>query len=258
MDAVSTIGEQGVTEQRVDFPGTAGAVPGVVWLPEGACGPRPVVLLGHGGTQHKRSPYLLPVAHRLVRHLGYAAVAIDAPNHGERLPPEERGEEPAARVARLGWDEWIRLTSSASDQMVDDWRRTLDAVQAMPEVGADGPVGYWGVSMGTRYGVPLLAAEPRVTAGVLGLFGVGPEPGEDAFRAAARSITIPLLFVLQWDDELVDREHGVALYTAFGSAEKTMHANPGPHVAIPEHEGDEFERFYARHLGRASVLAEPV
>jgi dienelactone hydrolase len=258
MDVVSTVSEHGVTEQRVDFPGTAGVVPGIVWLPEGASGPRPVVLLGHGGTQHKRTPNLLWLARRLVLHQGYAAVAIDAPNHGERVPPEERGEDRAALRARLGVEEWLRRISSASEQIVADWRRTLDAVQALPEVGADEPVGYWGVSMGTRYGVPLLAAEPRVTAAVLGLGGVGPEPEADAFRAAARSITISLLFVLQWDDELVNREHGVALYTAFGSAEKTMHVNPGRHVAIPEHEGDEWERFYARHLGRASVMAEPV
>jgi len=65
--------------------------------------------------------------------------------------------------------------------------------------------------------------------------------------------------VLQWDDELVGRENGIALYTAFGSEEKTMHVNPGPHVGIPQHERDDFERFYARHLGRqpAGVAAAP-
>jgi len=255
MDVVTTVSEQGVTEQRVDFPGARGAVPGIVWLPEGASGPRPVVLLGHGGTQHKRTPNLLALARRLVRHLGYAAVAIDAPHHGERVPAEERGEDAAARRARLGVEEWRRRIFSASDQIVEDWKRTLDTVQAMREVGADGPVGYWGVSMGTRFGVPLLAAEPRVTAAVLGLGGVGPEPEAEPFRAAARSITVPLLFVLQWDDEVVDRERGIALYTAFGSTEKTMHVNPGPHVGIPQHEREEFERFFSRHLGTAAAPA---
>ena len=255
MDVISTVSEQGVTERRVDFPGSREAVPGIVWTPEVADGPRPVVLLGHGGTQHKRAPNLLALARRLVRHLGYTAVAVDAPYHGERVPPEERGEEPAARRARLGVDEWRRRIFGASERMVDDWRRTLDAVQTLDEVGAGGPVGYWGVSMGTRFGVPFLAAEPRVTAAVLGLGGVGPEPEAEPFRAAARSITVPLLFVLQWDDEVVDRERGVALYTEFGSAEKTMHVNPGPHVGIPQHEREEFERFFARHLGRQPAAA---
>jgi dienelactone hydrolase len=255
MDVVSTVSELGVTEQRVDFAGSQGVVPGIVWMPQEASGPRPVVLLGHGGTQHKRTPNLLALARRLVRHLGYAAVAIDAPHHGERLPPEERADDPAALRARTGVDEWRRRIFSASGQMVGDWRRTLDAVQTLPEVGEAGPVGYWGVSMGTRFGVPLLAADPRLTAAVLGLGGVGPEPEADGFRAAARSITAPLLFVLQWDDEVVDRERGLALYDAFGSTEKTLHVNPGPHVGIPPHEREDFERFFTRHLGRAPAAA---
>jgi dienelactone hydrolase len=188
-----------------------------------------------------------------VRHLGYAAVAIDAPHHGDRVPADERDEHPAVRRERLGIDEWRKRIFGASQRTVDDWRRTLDAVQTLDQVGAGGPVGYWGVSMGTRFGVPLVAAEPRVTAAVLGLGGVGPEPEDEAFRAAARRITIPLLFVLQWDDEVVERERGIALYTAFGSEEKTMHVNPGPHVGIPQHEREEFERFFARHLGPQPV-----
>lgn len=32
-----------------------------------------------------------------------------------------------------------------------------------------GPVGFWGISQGARVGLPLLAAEPRITAAVLGL-----------------------------------------------------------------------------------------
>ncbi|HSR22838.1 MAG TPA: alpha/beta hydrolase [Candidatus Eisenbacteria bacterium] len=255
MDVLGAVTEQGVTERRVDFPSPRGVVPGIVWVPEGAAGPRPLVLLGHGGTQHKRVPNILALARRLVRHLGYAAVALDAPHHGDRVPAEERGEDAAARRERLGLPEWRRRIFSASDQMGEEWRRTLDAVQALDEVGAGGPVGYWGVSMGTRFGVPLLAAEPRVTAAVLGLAGLPPEPEDAAFRVAAGSITIPLLFVLQWDDELVDRERGIALYTAFGSAEKTMHVNPGPHVGVPRHEGEEFERFFLRHLGRTPAAA---
>jgi hypothetical protein len=67
--------------------------------------------------------------------------------------------------------------------------------------------------------------------------------------AAARRITIPVEFVLQWDDAGVDRAGGIALFQALGSAEKSLHANPGGHLDIPAYEGASWERFFVRHLG---------
>ena len=46
------------------------------------------------------------------------------------------------------------------------------------------------------------------------------------------------------------REEGLALFDAFGSAEKTLHANPGRHADIPAFELDSTELFFARHLGQ--------
>ncbi len=42
----------GVTERLF----TVGDVPGVVWAPAHATGPRPLILLGHGGGAHKTAP----------------------------------------------------------------------------------------------------------------------------------------------------------------------------------------------------------
>jgi hypothetical protein len=56
------------------------------------------------------------------------------------------------------------------------------------------------------------------------------------------------LFLFQWDDELMTREGGLALWGAFGAEEKTMHINPGPHVGIPIFERDAALAFYKRHL----------
>ena len=63
----------GVTERLF----TLGEVPGVLWTPEGAEGPRPLVLLGHGGGQHKRGPGLVNRARRLVTNCGFAAASIE-------------------------------------------------------------------------------------------------------------------------------------------------------------------------------------
>ena len=142
--------------------------------------------------------------------------------------------------------EQFRAMAARNARAVPEWKATLDAVQALDCVG-NGPVGYWGVSMGTAIGVPFVASEPRVYAAVLGLAGLW--AGAEAFERAARSITIPLLFVLQWDDEVAPRDAGIALYDAFGSTEKSMHINPGPHVGIPPFERDAWEAFFVRHLG---------
>jgi hypothetical protein len=42
------------------------------------------------------------------------------------------------------------------------------------------------------------------------------------------------------------------LFDALGSAEKTLHANPGAHQEVPSFEIDSSVRFFARHLGTTS------
>ena len=75
--------------------------------------------------------------------------------------------------------------------------------------------------------MPLAAAEPRITAAVFGL------AGHETLAEAAARVTIPVEFLLQWDDELIPRESGLALFDAFGSREKSLHANPGRHGDVP-------------------------
>jgi dienelactone hydrolase len=247
--------DQGVAERRFDIEVAGETVPGIIWTPENAKGVRPLLLIGHGGTQHKRIDTIVARARRFVRHHGYAVVAIDAPGHGERLSKEERLRQREDRQALAGtgnlWTpERLREMAERTTRAVGEWKATLNAVEKLDYVGS-GSVGYWGVSMGTAIGVPFLAGEPRVKAAVLGLAGL--RPGAADFEKAARSITIPLMFTFQWDDEVAPREHGLALYDAFGSTEKSMHINPGPHMGIPPFEREHWELFYLRHLGVANA-----
>jgi dienelactone hydrolase len=121
-------------------------------------------------------------------------------------------------------------------QTVPEWRSVLDAL------GDLGPVGYWGMSLGCALGIPLAAAEPRIRAAVLGLNGTSLAP------AKAEAVTIPVLFLMQWDDERVPREEALALFDALASAEKTLHANPGKHADVPAFEADSALQFFAGHL----------
>ena len=254
MDIISETVERGVIERRFDLKAGGEVVPGIQWLPEGPSRHRPTILIGHGGTQHKRAPNVLGLARRFVRHLGYSAVALDAPGHGDRITDqaeadtarrnlerriqEGRGGRPMSITPEFARG-WVERTTKGTAE----WKALLDDL-------GDGPFGYWGVSMGTIIGLPFVASEPRISAAVLGLAGLGDRPGGKAFEAAARSLSIPVQFVFQWDDELMTRESGLALFDAFGSKDKTMHIHPGGHVETPLTERDAAEAFFARHLGR--------
>ncbi len=102
--------------------------------------------------------------------------------------------------------------------------------------------------MGTRFGIPLAAAEPRITAAVFGLFGHPAAASTSAFATAARQVTIPVLYLLQWDDELFPRGDGLALFDLLGSPDKTLHANPGGHLQIPPAEVRNAIQFLRQHL----------
>jgi hypothetical protein len=123
----------------------------------------------------------------------------------------------------------------------------MDALRDTAGVGAAGPIGYWGLALGTAIGVRLVAAESRISAAVFGVIGAA------TLIEVARAVTVPVEFLLQWDDELVERESGLALFDAFGSSEKTLHANPGGHVDVPRFELDSSARFFARHLSGADT-----
>jgi dienelactone hydrolase len=194
---------------------------------------------------------LLARARRYVRRLGFAVAAIDAPGHGDRVSPEERERREAALRARIAArhrvdEAVVRDIVARVERAGPEWTAALDALQTLDTIGTGGPVGYWGVSMGTTTGVPFVAGEPRITAAVFGLAGV--LPGHPLLDEAAARIRIPVEFALQSDDELVSREAGLALFDAFGSAEKSLHINPGGHLGLPDFEAESWQAFFARHL----------
>jgi dienelactone hydrolase len=233
----------GVREQLF----THGEIPGVLWTSEGAAGTCPLIVMGHGGGQHKKAPGLVTLARRFVAECGFAVVAADVPGHGDRPEDKRYSRIAAENQARVEAGEELApliagFQALVARQTVPEWRTVLDAVRQLGDVGA-GPVGYWGVSLGCGLGVPFVAAEPRVRAAVLGLGGAL------ASAEAAARITIPVEFLVQWDDERVPRTQSLALFDALASAEKTLHANPGKHMEVPAFELDSTLRFFTRHLG---------
>lgn len=110
--------------------------PGVLWTPEHADAPTPLVLIGHGGNGHKRETHLMALARRFARHNQIASATIDGPVHGDRKPVGVDDGSSAERRRRL-------IGERVTDEMVEDWKATLDALHKHPQVGMGG-VGYWG------------------------------------------------------------------------------------------------------------------
>ena len=133
-----------------------------------------------------------------------------------------------------------RLVLPLVEKAVPEWRAALDALLSLPEIG--GPVGYSGGVI--AIGIRLAVVEPRIAAAVLFAGSFVPR----AMFEEARQVTIPLQVLLQWDDEGNDRQLALDLFDAFGSKEKTLHANMGGHTGVPQFEGDDGNRFFARHL----------
>jgi len=228
-----------------------GEIPGVLWSPETPPDRTALVLMGHGGGLHKRAPAMVARARATVAAHGFHVVAVDAPGHGDR--PRTAADDRARadlRAAVTGGDNArfkrvsVDYMSTIAQRAVGEWQATIDALLARPEIGAGAPVGFGGgISMGTAIGIPLTAADARVRAAVFG----GGVFVSDELVAAARRVTVPVQFLLPWDDEHAERHESLALFDAFASEEKTLHANPGDHRTIRWVGVD--DTFLARHLG---------
>jgi dienelactone hydrolase len=234
-----------IEERELDVTSNGHKVPTALWIPTHVDYPVSVVLLGHGGGGHKRAPTIVKMAAGLAQERGLASLAIDGPVNGDR----EANDDAANQLRREDRSAYRRkYYMEKYDEMVADWRAALDAAQALPEID-DGPVGYWGLSMGTRFGAPLIAAEPRIKAAVIGLFGYGAgnEVNQPVYDAVVR-IDIPILFVQQRHDDEVSQRAYYDLFERIGTEDKRLHVNPGKHAQVPQSELEATRLFLARKL----------
>jgi len=252
MTALQWIGEPlnegGVTERRFDLQRESGSVPGILWTPAQHDRPLPLVLMGHGGSGHKRADRQLMLARRFAAVSQMAAAAIDGPFHGDRVPENMDRQQYQAMVAAVGVDK-------VTEGMVDDWHATLDALSQLDTIDAQ-RIGYIGVSMGTSYGLPYVAAAgDRLRCAVLGKNGMRRASPTFAasnmaprFTRDAPTITVPILFHVQWDDELFARDGQFELFDLLGTHDKRLIAFPGPHMTTTPAAVDAWCGFLTHHL----------
>ncbi len=207
----------------------SGAVPGVLWSPETPAAP-PAVLLFHGGSGHKRSERQLRMGRRLAAAAGLAVIAIDGPYHGDRVPASIA----PSVYQQLIVDEGIERVTA---RMTEDW---LDAISALAAWGLldAANVSVFGMSMGARFGLPVAAAlESRLRCAVLGKFGIRQTEllhsglcAPSLITAAARSVSAPVLYHVQWNDAIFPREGQFELFDALASVDKHLVARSGTHA----------------------------
>jgi len=169
------------------------------------------------------------LAHRLARS-GLAVAAIDGPFHGGRVA------EPLSAAA---YEQLIvdRGVERVLDTMTEDWLAMIDVVSQFANVRT-GKLGYLGMSMATRFGLPLAAAlGGRLDAAVLGKFGLEQSlalhPGlstRQRTMSDATHVVAPVMYHVQWDDEIFPRTGQFALFDDLASKDKRLVAFPGPHA----------------------------
>jgi hypothetical protein len=237
--------EQRLDDDVLERGFSLGEIPGILWTPASASAPAPLILVGHPGGLQQMYPRLAGRARHYAAEYGFAAAAIELPGSGDR-PRSAAAEQARADLRRaLEADKPIdeivdALVLPLVEKAVPEWQATLDALLSLPEIG--GPVGCEGGVI--AIGIRLAVVEPRIAAALLFAGSFVPA----AMFEEARQVTIPLQVLLQWDDAGNDRRAALDLFDAFGSQEKTLHANLGGHTGVPSFELDPGARFFARHL----------
>jgi pimeloyl-ACP methyl ester carboxylesterase len=227
------------TREFVISRASARPVTGALWRPRDAA--KGLVLFGHGASGDRYQRPIPALAARFCDETGWAAAAIDGPVHGLRQVGV------GGRIALR--DEMQR--PSCVDDMVADWQCALELLRDRD--GTGGGVAYFGLSMGSMFGIPLLATRSDVRVATLGLLGTSGAAA--ALRARllrdAAGIACPVLFLMQLEDELFPRDGYLQLFDAIASHDKRLHANPGLHPEIPQEEIDFAFEFMAARLDGA-------
>lgn len=241
------ISENGITECQFRLENDNRTIPGILWVPMQYEQPLPLVLMGHGGSGHKRAERQVLLGRRFAGTSQIAAVSIDGPFHGDRVTThlEARGHAELMTGASV---------NKVIDDMIDDWRTTLEVISQLDFINSN-CTAYLGLSMGTRFGLPFVsAAGSQMSCAVLGKNGMHAPAGINnatRFRQDAPRISVPVLFHVQWDDELFPRDGQFELFDLLGTQDKQLIAFPGSHRDTAPAAIDAWCGFITQHFFRS-------
>jgi len=236
-------GQYGAKDFIIEKNGVDRPISGAMWIPDSKSETASIVLCGHGASGDR---YQAPIPYLSTQlcNLGNTIIlSIDGPVHGLRL------------VAPGGREAFFKEMQKPNfiDHMVRDWIIAYEAILQECDLKSD-RLGYFGLSMGTMFGIPLLASKLKFNAAVIGLCGSSGAASSIGTRLLtdANQITHPTFFIMQLEDELFDREGYLALFDAITAKDKRLHANPGLHPEVPAEEIDFSINFLHQHLTKNS------
>ena len=132
-----------------------------------ANGTFPAVILQHGSTPLGRFSWTS--RQKIIRHwvsMGLTVIAVDAYGFGSRELPDDRGR------LRPHRPDLLFRTRDQRIQAVQDLMRTVDYLNQRDDIDPN-YIGYLGISMGTRVGVPFMGLDHRVKVGAFFVGGSG-------------------------------------------------------------------------------------
>lgn len=235
--------DDGVLERRFILDG----IPGILWTPASASAPAPLILLGHPPLGLSTMYPRLVARARHAAADGFATATIELPGSGDRpsWPALNQAREDLRRTLRAGGRPGERRPRG----------------RARPPAGGRGGPGMAGGPRrraraprdhrpGGHLGRPDLPRRPPDGDGPAhqGRRTVRREFRPRATFEEARRVTIPLHVLLQWDDEGNNRDASLALFDAFASTDKSLHAHLGGHTGVPASAADAAAGFFRRHL----------
>lgn len=243
VEEAQSLGDGAAVRRGFELTHAARIVPGMAFRPSNTTAALPTVLMGHGGSGHKGNDRMLMLGELFAERFGWCAISIDGPVHGDRGPVTDPLQPEYSAMWRDG---------SPVDQMIGDWCAVVDAIVGNG-LADQTRLGYWGLSMGTLFGIPYVASDTRIKVAVLGKAGFTGTSADRAgigphFERYAPLVMQPTMFTMQWDDERFERAGQLDLYDKLGSTDKRLQAYPGIHVDNGPDAFDTQAAFLARYL----------